>query len=111
MRVWTVLVFASALWLAAFGTTYAQPSPEFRMGFKVLADEIPDIAGQPVDYEHYGANGDSLQQTTTGLMVWRKADNWTAFTNGYMSWINGRLGLQSRLNTERFDWEKDPPTP
>jgi len=38
-------------------------------------------------------------------MAWRKADNWTAFTNGYLTWINGPTGLVNRLNTDRFSWE------
>jgi hypothetical protein len=40
-------------------------------------------------------------------MVWRKADSWTAFTDGYRTWINGPFGLQQRLNTQRFPWESD----
>ena len=40
-----------------------------------------------------------------GLLVWRKADNLTAFTDGYWTWVNGPRGLQRRLNSERFDWE------
>ncbi len=79
--------------------------PAFKLGFATLASLVPDVVGQPVENEHYGANGDSLQQTTKGLMVWRKADNWTAFTNGYMTWINGPFGIQSRLNADRFPWE------
>jgi len=43
-------------------------------------------------------------------MAWRKADNWTAFTNGAMTWINGPVGVQSRPNDLRFDWEKDQPS-
>ncbi|MHB1162140.1 MAG: endo-1,3-alpha-glucanase family glycosylhydrolase [Chloroflexota bacterium] len=77
----------------------------FKLGFKALADQITRIAGQPLEEEHYGANGDSLQQTTTGLMVWRKADNWTAFTNGARSWVNGPYGVRERGNEERFPWE------
>jgi len=84
----------------------SQPKPEFRLGFKTLADLIPGVVGQPLENEHWGANGDSLQQTTTGLMVWRKADNWTAFTDGATTWINGPNGLQSRPNDERFPWEQ-----
>src|SRR5947209_3438496 len=42
-------------------------------------------------------------------MAWRKADNWTAFTNGYETWINGPAGLARRLNTERFTWEAAAP--
>ena len=81
--------------------------PAFKLGFATLAALIPDVVGQPLENErHNPENGDALQQTTTGLMVWRKADNWTAFTNGYMTWINGPFGLQQRLNSERFDWER-----
>ena len=54
---------------------------------------------------HAAANGDSLQHTTTGLLVWRKSDNWTAFTDGYRTWPNGPYGLQEHLNSQRFPWE------
>lgn len=86
-------------------TALAQPVPEFRLGFKALADRIPQVVGQPLEEEHWGPNGDSLQQTTTGLMVWRKADNWTAFTDGARSWISGPGGVHERANEERFEWE------
>ena len=98
-----VVVVAAAL--SVVGAAAAQ-SFEFTLGFKTLADMIPTVAGQPLENEHYGANGDSLQQTTTGLMVWRKADNWTAFTDGSTTWLNGPLGLQTRPNNQRFDWER-----
>jgi hypothetical protein len=39
------------------------------------------------------------------LLVWRAADNWTAFTDGASTWINGPLGIQSRPNSQRFVWE------
>ncbi len=89
----------------------AQSKPEFRLGFKVLADQIPNIVGEPLENEHWDANGDSIQRTTTGLMVWRNSDRWTAFTNGYMTWILGPYGLQSRLNTQLYPWENVPPGP
>ncbi len=77
----------------------------FKLGFKALADQIPDVVGQPLEEEHWGPNGDSLQQTTRGLMVWRKADNWTAFTDGSTTWVNGPSGIQARSNGESFSWE------
>lgn len=82
-----------------------QPGPRFKLGFETLASYIPTIVGRPLEDEHHAASGDSLQQTTTGLMVWRKADNWTAFTDGWTTWINGPEGVQVRPNGERFDWE------
>ncbi|MCX6024584.1 MAG: hypothetical protein NTZ05_23195 [Chloroflexi bacterium] len=83
----------------------------FVLGFNTLRDMIPDMVGDClVDEHHNPANGDGLQETSGvagrgGLMVWRKADNWTAYTDGYRTWINGPFGLQSRLNPERFSWE------
>ena len=83
-----------------------RPRPQFKLGFKALADQIPHIVGEPLEDErHSPTNGDSLQRTTKGLMVWRKADNWTAFTDGHRTWISGPLGLQERSNDARFGWE------
>ena len=93
--------FAFLLTLLAASTVSAADC-EFRFGFKTLRDLIPAIVGECLENERYAANGNSEQQTTGGLMVWRKADNWTAFTDGYRTWINGPNGLQQRLNTERF---------
>jgi hypothetical protein len=81
----------------------------FTLGFATLHDLIPDAVGTCVDNEfHDPQSGDALQHTTNGLLVWRKSDNWTAFTDGFQSWVNGPLGLQQRLNTQRFWWEANP---
>ena len=91
-------------------TSVAAAECQFVLGFKTLRDLIGhEIVGECLEIEHYEANGDSLQQTTGGLLVWRKADNWTAFTDGYRTWINGPNGLEQRLNTERFLWEIELP--
>lgn len=100
-----VLVLA----LAFTTTSLAQSRPEFKLGFKALADLIPDVVGEPLENEHWGANGDSLQLTSKGLMAWRKADNWTAFTNGARTWVNGPFGVMERANDERFEWEAATP--
>ena len=42
-----------------------------------------------------------------GLLVWRRQDNWTGFTDGHRTWTSGPNGLELRLNTERFCWESD----
>ena len=78
----------------------------FQLGFKTLHDLIPDVVGQCVDDEqHNPATGITQQATTHGRLTWRKADNWTGFTDGQHTWINGPEGLQQRLNGERFPWE------
>jgi hypothetical protein len=88
---------------------------QFRLGFATLASLMPEQVGTCVEEEHFKpSSGNALQHTSAGLLVWRKADNWTAFTNGYQTWINGPLGLVGRLNSERYPWEADAdagPTP
>src|SRR5450756_1061518 len=102
-----ILVLALALVVSAV-PAWAQAQPTFKLGFAALAGQIPGVVGTPVENEYFNlSNGNSEQHTTKGLMVWRKADNWTAYTDGYMTWINGPNGVQSRLNTERFGWESD----
>jgi Domain of unknown function (DUF4232) len=81
----------------------------FVLGFATLHDAIPQIVGSCLENEHHDAqSGDALQATTGGLLVWRKVDNWTAFTDGNRTWVQGPFGLQSRLNTQRFWWEANP---
>ncbi|TAK32386.1 MAG: hypothetical protein EPO21_15320 [Chloroflexota bacterium] len=89
---------------------------QFVLGFKALHDAMPEIVGDCLRNERFNSrNGDTIQETTGtrtdggygGLLVWRKADNWTAFTDGYRTWVSGPYGIEQRLNTERFEWEKD----
>jgi glucose/arabinose dehydrogenase len=91
---------------------YAQATGcQYVLGFLALHQLIPTVMGDCVDNEMPAPNGDSLQHTTNGLAVYRKADNWTAFTDGNRTWINGPSGLQQRLNTQRFSWEADAGAP
>jgi len=41
-------------------------------------------------------------------MAWGKADNWTAFSNGDRTWINGPAGLVVRANWQRLPFEANP---
>ncbi len=106
------LIVAGLLLLPAAPAAAAEC--EFVLGFATLktlidAAEGSDKVGACQENERFSpANGESLQQTTGGLLVWRQADNWTAFTDGHRTWINGPVGLQSRLNAELFDWERIP---
>lgn len=102
------LVCLVVLCMTAMASPVQAASCSFVLGFATLHDLIPQQVGSCVDNETAAANGDALQHTTGGLLVWRKADNWTAFTNGYWTWINGPNGLQKRLNSERFSWEANP---
>jgi hypothetical protein len=107
MARWVVAVVVAMH--AALVAPPAAAACRFQLGFKAIADQIPAIVGQCLEDEHANPqNGDALQRTAGGLLVWRKADNFTAFTDGYRSWVNGPFGLQQRLNTEAFDWEARP---
>ena len=104
------LVLAAAIFgwsIASAVPVHAQAACQYILGFKALYDLDPGDIGECVDNQAFGSNGDAQQHTRKGLMAWRKADNWTAFTNGYMTWINGPNGLANRLNSQRFSWEAD----
>lgn len=83
---------------------------QYVLGFLGLYEQIPAVMGACVENETPAPNGDSLQRTTNGLAVYRKADNFTAFTNGATTWVAGPAGVQQRSNMERFPWEGDAAT-
>jgi hypothetical protein len=97
---------AEMRWMPGATAAIVRPPCEFQLGFASIRALIPSETGTCVEHENFNpANGNVEQRTSTGQMVWRKSDNWTAFTDGYQTWINGPSGLQRRLNTDRFDWE------
>src|SRR5437899_3018557 len=110
------LVAASMLFpstVALADPTAAPQSCEVVLGFATLRDVVgPRIVGDCLENERHNAeNGDAVQQTTGGLLVWRKSDNWSAFSNGAMTWVDGPYGVQQRSNADRFAWEVNAPSP
>ncbi|MGI8916475.1 MAG: hypothetical protein ACR2JY_22335 [Chloroflexota bacterium] len=83
----------------------AAPACQFQLGFAALQQLLPDRIGTCLDDARYDATSDAVQHTSNGLLAWRKSDNWTAFTDGYHTWVNGPAGVQERLNSQRFSWE------
>ena len=78
----------------------------FQLGFKVLRDLIPDVVGECLENEsHDPTTGLTRQATTGGWLTWRKSDNWSGFTAGRHTWVNGPDGVRQRLNRELFSWE------
>ena len=105
MKTRLVLVVAMVGLVFSFQPVVAQGCA-FQLGFKALRDLIPDVVGDCVESEQHNPDTGMTRQTTTnGQLIWRKADNWTGFTDGERTWINGPEGLQQRLNSERFAWE------
>src|SRR5690348_8763708 len=93
--------FAQAQSIAS--ATAAPPPCHFVLGFHTMSTLL-DV-GACTENQHSDGQGNQVQRTTNGLLVWRAADNWTAFTDGYKTWINGPKGLQQRLNSQCFSWE------
>jgi hypothetical protein len=104
-----LLVLASLLALMSGGAEAQTGGCSFSLGFADLHTLLPDVVGDCLSNAVAEPNGDVQQQTTNGLLAWRKADNWTAFTNGSTTWINGPDGVQSRPNDQRFSWEPVAP--
>ena len=111
---WLVVLVAAFFLTAALPESAgAQAGCTFKLGFKALRDLIPDVVGTCLEDEHFNlANGNAEQRTTGGLLVWRKADNWTAFTDGATTYLMGPEGLVSRPNEgPLFSWEAPAPPP
>jgi S1-C subfamily serine protease len=65
----------------------AGESPQFRFGFAHLKSLLGPTMGEPIECEHANPdNGDTLQQTSTGLSFYRKATNTPTFTDGWNHW-------------------------
>ena len=103
------LALALALSAESVPTAQAQGACRFVLGFATLATTVGSgTVGQCLENQQTNLqNGDAYQRAAGGLLVWRKADNWTAFTDGFRTWVNGPRGLQQRLNTQRYSWEGD----
>jgi hypothetical protein len=109
-RAWLAIAIAGLVTVATWTArgAEAQAGCRFVLGFAQVRDLVgaATVGGCLEDERFDPASGDALQRTSGGLLVWREADNWTAFTDGHRTWVNGPLGLQRRLNSERFDWER-----
>jgi hypothetical protein len=108
VRIVGAVLFTITL-LAAHEAANAQAPCTIVLGFATLHDQIPSIVGDCTDDVHYEPlTGDALQATTNGLLVWRKSDNLSAFTDGNQTWLDGPFGLETRLDAQRFEWEPNP---
>ena len=87
----------------------AQGPCSFQLGFAFLHSVLNGVDGNCVANEQPNpANGDSLQPTQNGLMVYQKSTNTMRWTNGFRTSTYSQCGLQQRLNTQTFAWEANP---
>lgn len=101
-------LLALALLAGRATPAHAQAAPcRFQTGFADLAARLGERAGSCLEDERPTERGDAEQRTTAGVLVWRRADNRTVFTDGARTWVLGPEGLAERGNTERFAWEPD----
>ena len=87
---------------------YCQPGqqPTFALGVADLKQQLGDTMGAPLECEHaVSASGDTIQQTTTGLVMYRAATNTVMFTDGWRHWA-----LTARGMVRWEGPESDPPT-
>ena len=100
---------APALVEQVAGVAHAVQRCQVVMGFALLEAHVgPSRVGQCLEDERFDpATATSWQQTTGGLLVWKKAENVVSFTDGYRTWLLGPAGVQQRLNIQRFCWESD----
>ena len=101
-----LVVWGVAGWTPVAGQT----APcRFVQGFADLRQAVgAGSVGECLQDEYQDpVSGDTRQATTRGELVYRRASNTAAFTNGYETWVMGPNGLQRRLNSERFAWEPD----
>ena len=108
-RIVSILAVLSSLSLPMLSTPARPEGCSFSLGFAALHHLIPRRVGRCLTNARYDPSlGEVLQYTTGGVLIWRKADNWTGFTDGSRTWLLGLHGLQQRLSTQRFSWEATP---
>ena len=112
MRKRLIAVAVAGLLLALTAPGAAAAQCEFVLGFAAIKSLITlsegrDAVGACRENERFDPTlGEATQRTAGGVLVWRKADNWTAFSDGRRTWINGPYGLQSRPDDGLLYWER-----
>jgi hypothetical protein len=66
---------------------------QFVLGFAVLKSRIGDRMGSPLECEHPGDGGDTVQLTSTGLAFYRQSTNTATFTDGWSHFAHVPGGL------------------
>jgi hypothetical protein len=90
----------------AHAQTAAGGNCQYQFGFATVAGLIPNVIGSCViDQKSSNLQGDTMQETSNGLLTWTKATNVVEFTNGQRTWVYSGYGLILRDGTTRYDWE------
>jgi len=100
-------LLASTSLLFAATPANAQAAPcQFQNGFAIVAGMIPNSIGSCVsDQRPANDQGDTMQETTNGLLTWTKATNVTEFTTGSHTYVYSSYGLILRDGMTSYPWE------
>lgn len=81
---------------AAQVETFCPPDqqPHFNYGFAFLKAQLGPLMGEPLECEHYDADGNAWQKTTTGQAFYLQKSNTPMFTAGNRHWAWTLAGLQ-----------------
>ena len=109
-RWWRFLLVAVFLVLTPRSTLETANECDFAPRFAELKASIDEsqrtaTVGACLENQRVDANGNVEQRTARGLLVFRKKDDFTFFTDGERTWAHGPQRLEARLNTESFNWE------
>jgi hypothetical protein len=75
--------------------------PTFALGLSGLKQRLGDTMGAPLECEHpASANGDAIQQTTTGLAAYTSLTDTVSFTDGWRHWAMTPSGFTQWEGTE-----------
>jgi hypothetical protein len=75
--------------------------PSFSPAAAVLRQQLGDSMGVPVECEHgSGAVGDTVQQTSTGLVAYTRLTDTVSFTDGWRHWAITPRGFIAWEGTE-----------
>jgi hypothetical protein len=105
LRFWSLALAACCLLPAAPVAAQSAPPCTFTLSFQALHAAVAGEVGDCRGNRQADANGDAWQLTSKGMLVWRNAENWTAFVGANHSVLLTADGVARRLNTDRFDWE------
>lgn len=105
-----LVLFFSPVLVSAQVKTFCPPGqqPRFSYGFAFLKTQLGPIMGEPLECEHYDAEGNARQKTTTGQAFYLQKNNTPMFTAGNRHWAWTLAGLQQWTDNEA---EEAPLTP
>jgi len=98
-----LVLFIAVLPVVARGQAFCDDGQPLSPGTAYVALEpvLGDALGEPLECEHATTDGDLVQATTSGLVVYQADTNAPSFTNGQEHWalVDGQLIYRADENT------------